>query len=105
MCVPVCVCVSMDVCVLVGLFDLAVTGPLHCTHAHSSVLLCWIQYCVVQCMLAYNTYTVHVIIQLLTFPAGFFRELWYLARAIILAFFVAVLISSVFSAQVRGGSE
>lgn len=47
----------------------------------------------------------HTYIQPLSFPAGFFRELWYLARAIILAFFIAVLISSVFSAQVRGGSE
>ena len=47
----------------------------------------------------------HTYVQPLSFPAGFFRELWYLARAIILAFFIAVLISSVFSAQVRGGSE
>ena len=39
------------------------------------------------------------------FYLGFFRELWHLARAIILAFFIAVLISSVFSAQMRGGSE
>jgi ATP-dependent metalloprotease len=36
---------------------------------------------------------------------GFLKELWYVARFILLAFFIAVLISSVFSAQIRGGTQ
>ena len=65
--------------------------------------LCWLFYQ----QPSVHTYTCQLCSLLRSCPhvGGFFRELWYLARFLIIAFFVTTLISSALFSQMKGGGE